>query len=142
MDTVTTAAELIKQSESFGLVLRVVDGKLEVTGKPTSKATEFVKLLAMRKQEVIDELTPGKYDDSTLQAGPFVDDICDKTLPALPSEYWMIGIPDWATAWQIREETKGQYKCAVGFDATGAKFGEAGYYIVAPVEFVGDKGQK
>lgn len=141
MDTVMTAADLIKQSETFGLSLRVVDDKLEVTGKPTVNAKEFVKLLSMRKAEVIDELTPGKYDDLVLQDGPFVDDICSKELPPLPPEYWMIGTPDFATAWAIREESKTRFKCALGCDRTGSMFGEPGYYVVAPVEFPGEKVQ-
>lgn len=136
MDAVITAAELIKQSEAFGLALRVVDGKLEVTGKPTAAASEFVKLLSLRKAEVIDELTPGKHKNLVFQDGPFVDDICAKELPPLPPEYWMIGIPDFATAWAIREENKPRFKCALGCDNDGSRFGESGYYVVAPVEFV------
>lgn len=141
MDTVITATELIEQSEAFGLSLRVVDGKLEVTGKPTVNAQEFVKVLALRKAEIINELTPVKYDDLVLQDGPFVDDICSKELPPLPGEYWVTGLADLATAWAIREENKPRFKCAVGCDHYGSTFGEPGYYVVAPVEFIGKKVQ-
>lgn len=136
MDTVTVA-ELVKESEALGLALRVVDGKLEVTGKPTAAAAELVKALSQRKAEIIEALTPGKYDDLVFQEGPFVDDICAKDLPPLPPEYWMIGIPTLNDTWQIRSENKHRFKCAVGFDADGSKFGEVGFYVVAPVEFTG-----